>query len=96
MEDIKRDIEKESSEHIENVKALRRVFESDDGKKALKIISDICLAGQQAYRPDMPDKHTIFRCGMQQVHLEVKELLDLDLDEYIKAREFQEEKEYKI
>lgn len=66
---------------IENIVALKRVFSTQDGKKALDVIKHFSLYGSQAYVPTMPSEHTAFRCGCQQVWLDLEAMLNIDMEE---------------
>lgn len=63
----------------ERIAALKRVFNGEDGRKALALIAEYALEGKQAYVPGMPPEHTIFRSGCQQVIIDLRQLLDTDL-----------------
>jgi len=61
--------------------AFKRLFDpdSEDGQIVLAEINRLALHGVQAYTPEMPSDHTIFRNGCQQVGLDIHNWINFDL-----------------
>lgn len=61
--------------------AFKRVFDpkSEDGQIVLQEINRLALQGEQAYTPEMPTEHTIFRNGCQQVGIDINNWINYDL-----------------
>lgn len=80
-------------DQVSEAQAVKRAFGTDDGRIALKFLKRICLVGVQAYDPSMPMQHTIFRTGMQEVHIELDAKLSASIKDFEKELEQAQKKE---
>jgi hypothetical protein len=80
-------------DQVSEAQAVKRAFATNDGRIALEFIKKTCLVGVQAYDPSMPMHHTVFRNGMQQVHIELDKKLSISIKDFEKELEKSQKKE---
>lgn len=74
--------EKELEAQLAKIKAFKIVFESEDGKKVLDYLKDVCFYTRPTI--NVSDKEDLFkyREGRRSVVLEIDDILKIDLAKY--------------
>ena len=71
---------KQAKIHLSNMRALKAVFSTEDGKKAHEVLNTFCGLYSPLFGGDKDE--TLVREGRRQVALYLKEVMERDLSEY--------------